>query len=163
MHNAQRGLSRQSSAKAGFTLIELLVVVAIIGILSSVILSSLGTARAKGRTAAAQGTMHGMRTAMVACLNDFSAINIPTMTNNGGGGAVCTGNAATYTALPAGWIYCNGTVTAGAGTASACNNSALNAASIQTAGASFRVSAYSSTDLKLITCQESSCTTQTAL
>lgn len=41
-----------SNKKAGFTLIELLVVISIIGVMSSVILSSLNTARMKSRDAA---------------------------------------------------------------------------------------------------------------
>ncbi len=45
----------------GFTLIELLVVIAIIGILSSVVLASLNTARGKGADGAVKSNLNNIR------------------------------------------------------------------------------------------------------
>jgi len=54
----------------GFTLIELLVVIAIIGLLSSIVLASLNTARARGRDARRVADMHSVVQALELYAND---------------------------------------------------------------------------------------------
>ena len=55
----------------GFTLIELLVVIAIIGLLSSVVLASLNSARNKAADAAIQASMFQIRNALELYYNDY--------------------------------------------------------------------------------------------
>jgi len=56
-----------------FTLIELLVVIAIIGVLSSVVLASLNTARAKARDAKRVSDLHEIQLALEMYYNEHDA------------------------------------------------------------------------------------------
>lgn len=55
---------KRRAAESGFTLIELLVVIAMVGMLSSVVLASLNTARAKARDVRRKADLVQIRTAL---------------------------------------------------------------------------------------------------
>ncbi len=89
----------------GFTLIELLVVIAIIGILSAVVLTSLGSARTKARVAAAEATLRGILPGAIICDDDAGTLAAATVGND-----ICSApSGSLWPALPTGWAY--GTIT----------------------------------------------------
>ncbi len=106
----------KNTLNRGFTLIELLVVIAIIGILASVVLASLNSARDKGADAAVKSNLNNAR----AQAELFYDNNNRTYTN------VCTGAGGISTMMTGAANSGGYTVTSGAGTAStvACHSTA---------------------------------------
>ncbi len=103
----------------GFTLIELLVVIAIIGILSSVVLASLNTARGKGADAAIKSNLANIR----------AQAEIQYDTNNNYTGVCTNANvtaqmAAANTAAGVAAAVSNTLTTAGTATQSVCHETA---------------------------------------
>ncbi len=82
--NYRKGFIPHHKSGAGFTLIELLVVIAIIGLLASVVLVSLNSARGKSRDAKRLADIKQTQTALELYYDANN--NYPTITDNECGG-----------------------------------------------------------------------------
>ena len=100
--------------KKGFTLIELLVVIAIIGILSSVVLASLNTARGKGANAAVKANLNNIRAQAelvydiaspnsyaTVCVNENVSKGLAAAGSAGGGATACFNSTTAWAASAA--------------------------------------------------------------
>ena len=127
-------------SEKGFTLIELLVVIAIIGMLSSVVLSSLNNARKKARDARRLGDLKQLQAALelyysdntaypesttqasvVTALDDLAPAYIASVPNDPLGGSYNY----VYKSTDDGTFYCLGTAFEGTAPSSSCNTTSL--------------------------------------
>lgn len=117
----------------GFTLIELLVVIAIIGILSSVVLASLNTARDKGANAAVKANLANARAQAELYYDENGNSYDPDEATNTG---VCDASQANSIAAN---VEAAGDATGGTGTCNAADQEWAASAPLSTEGQHFCV------------------------
>ncbi len=115
-----------ASKNFGFTLVELLVTIAIIGILSSVAVVNLGSARDKAKIAAMQETLASLRPVVSICFSDQQTLLGGETSDPCGVGIkphpasiLCTGASTSWPDLETqydGWSYCDCESNVSAGT-----------------------------------------------
>jgi prepilin-type N-terminal cleavage/methylation domain-containing protein len=98
----------ETMRQKGFTLVELLVVIAIIGILSTVAIVNLNSARDKAKFAAAQAALSQLATPMILCMDDQVGGTAIIWNNPAAGVEPCTSASVSGSDFPdlgTGWTY----------------------------------------------------------